>query len=195
MQDAGNILDHLQRAFGDAAFQQQTTVDELLTLWVSVDNLLPVIRHLKSSVRPPYSLLYDLCGMDERDRTHKQGMPATDFTVIYHLFSFDRNDFIRLKVALKGEYPKLPSITSIFKNADWYEREVYDMFGIHFEGHPHLYRILMPTTWKGYPLRKEHPARATEMGPFQLWDEKQDLEQESLRFKPEEWGMQRQGED
>jgi len=195
MQDASAILQHLRQHFHDEVFQQQHTVDELLTLWVSKDTIIPLTQYLKSNSHYSYPLLYDLCGIDERDRAKKDGMPATDFTVVYHLFSFTQNNFIRLKVALQGEYPSLPSITSIFKNANWYEREVYDMFGIRFEGHPHLQRILMPLTWQGHPLRKEHPARATDMGPFQLWDEKQDREQEALQFKPEDWGMQQETDD
>ena len=195
MQDASDILQHLRQHFLDEVFQQQDTADEILTLWLSKDRFVPIIQYLKSNSHSPYPLLYDLCGIDERDRAKKDGIPATDFTVVYHLFSFTRNTFIRLKVALQGEYPSLPSITSIFKNANWYEREVYDMFGIRFEGHPHLQRILMPLTWQGHPLRKEHPARATDMGPFQLWDEKQDREQEALQFKPQDWGMQQETED
>jgi NADH-quinone oxidoreductase subunit C/D len=192
MQTVDHIPSHLIQRFGDNAFQQQVTADGILTLWTSKDIIVSVIESLKSNSFP---FLYDLCGIDERDRAGKEQLPPADFSIVYHLFSFKQNNFIRLKVALTGEYPAIPSISAVFKNANWYEREVYDMFGIRFENHPHLQRLLMPLTWEGHPLRKEHPARATEMGPFRLWDEKQDIEQEALRFKPEEWGLQSYNED
>ncbi len=195
MPDENAILNLLQQRFGVAIFHQQPTIDDILTLWLPQDKLIPVVQYLKSTVSQPYKLLYDLSGIDERDRSGKGTMPAKDFTIVYHLFSFERNDFIRLKVALEGEYPSMPSITSLFKNANWYEREVYDMFGIRFNGHPHLQRILMPLTWKGHPLRKEHPARATEIGPFRLLEGMVEREQDALQFKPEEWGMQRESDD
>ena len=118
-----------------------------------------------------------------------EGQPASEFTVVYHLLSFERNEYIRIKVPLKRDQPPIDTITDLWPSANWYEREVWDMFGIRFHGHPHLKRILMPKTWEGHPLSKDHPARATEMGPFQLPDEKEDAEQEALRFRPEEWGM------
>ena len=195
MPDDDVILKSLQQHFGADVFQQQKTVDEILSLWLPKDKLIPVVQYLKSIIVQPYKFLYDICGIDERDRTGKERIPAKDFTVVYHLFSFDRNNFIRLKVALEGEYPSLPSITSLFKNANWYEREVFDMFGIRFEGHPHLQRILMPLTWKGHPLRKEHPARATEIGPYRILEGMLEREQDALQFKPEEWGMQRESDD
>lgn len=192
MQTVDHIPSYLIQRFGPNAFQQQITADGILTLWTSKDIIVSVIEYLKSNGFP---FLYDLCGIDERDRAGKEQLPVADFSVVYHLFSFKQNNFIRLKVTLAGDYPTIPSIAAIFKNANWYEREVYDMFGIRFDGHPHLQRILMPLTWEGHPLRKEHPARATEMGPFRLWDEKEDIEQEALRFKPEEWGLQSYNED
>src|SRR3954451_22427112 len=195
MPETDLILQDLQQHFSVESFQLQKTVDDILTLWLSKNKVLSVIEYLKLLVPQPYNLLYDICGIDERDKAKKNGLPTKDFTIVYHLFSFERNAFIRLKVGLEGEYPSLPSICSIFKNANWYEREVFDMFGIRFEGHPHLQRILMPLSWKGYPLRKEHPARATEIGPFKLYDELQDREQDALEFKPEEWGMQIETDD
>jgi NADH-quinone oxidoreductase subunit C/D len=149
------------------------------------------LRYLKQEAEQPYRMLYDLTAIDERTRIHREDQPASDFTVIYHLLSFARNADIRLKVALAADDATMPTITHIWPSANWYEREVWDMFGIVFDGHPHLRRILLPPTWRGHPLRKDHPARATEMEPFRLPQDKEDVEQEALRFHPEEWGMQR----
>ena len=195
MKTKTGLTEHLRLKFGEATFTVQSTKDDILTLWLPLDRLREVLRYLKSEVQDPFPLLYDLTAIDERSRKKEADYPSSDFSLVYHLLSFKRNYFIRLKVALKGEYPSAPSITSLWPNANWYEREVFDMFGIKFDGHPHLKRILMPESWVGNPLRKEHPARATEMGPFTLFDEKEDREQASLQFKPEEWGMQTQSDD
>jgi len=195
MGEAANILEELRTRFGEAALIPQDTRDGLHTVWVPRDKLRDILRYLKTDAPRPYRMLYDLTAIDERRRANRQGQPPSDFTAVYHLLSFDRNEDVRLKVALAGESPSLPTITDLWPAANWYEREAWDMFGITFAGHPHLRRILMPPTWQGHPLRKEHPARATEMGPFTLPDDKQDREQEALQFRPEDWGMQRQSED
>lgn len=189
-----NIWQELRTKFGVNDLQQQTVIDGIETIWIATHQLVPAVNFLKS-VEDPFNFLYDICGIDERDKLSNGFNHTKDFTLVYHLFSYARNSFIRIKIALEGEYPSLASITSIFKNANWYEREIYDMFGIRFEGHPHLQRILMPLSWKGHPLRKEHPARATEMGPFKLYDEMEIREQDALQFKPEDWGMERESDD
>ena len=162
---------------------------------VSDEKVSDVLRYLKEDVDKPYRMLYDLTAIDERVRVNRRDQPDGDFTVVYHLLSYDRNEDVRIKTALKGEFPSIKSVTDIWSSADWYEREVWDMFGITFEGHPHLKRILMPPTWEGHPLRKDHPARATEMEPFRLPDEKEEAEQMALQFRPEEWGMKTKRED
>ncbi len=189
------IINDLTTAFGDAILAVQQTCDNIPTLWVRKDKTLGILRHLKTAIDRPYTMLYDLTAIDERVRRHRPDQPPSDFTVVYHLLSYDRNDDIRIKVALIGTAPSLPSITNLWPSANWYEREVWDLFGITFDGHPHLSRILMPPTWKGHPLRKDHPARATEMGPFTLSDEKEAGEQQALKFRPEDWGMTRTTED
>ncbi len=189
------IINDLTTTFGDAILAVQQTCDNIPTLWVKKDKALGILRHLKHTVDRPYTMLYDLTAIDERVRRHRQGQPPSDFTVVYHLLSYDRNNDIRIKVALIGTAPSLPSITNLWPSANWYEREVWDLFGIVFDGHPHLSRILMPPTWHGHPLRKDHPARATEMGPFTLSDEKEAVEQQALKFRPEDWGMTRTTED
>ena len=189
------IVEDLREEFAEAILAEQPTRDGIATVWVAPARVVDVVKHLKTGVDRPYRMLYDLTAIDERTRTRRDGQPHGEFTAVYHLISFDRNQDIRVKAPLEGEYPSLPSITSVWPAANWYECEVYDMFGIRFDGHPHLRRILMPPTWNGHPLRKEHPARATELEPFQLPDEKVDAEQEALRFRPEDWGMKRHTED
>ena len=188
----GLVLDQeLQNELGVTAVPQAVR-DDIPTFWVSKSDIHEAIRTLRFDIPDPYTMMYDVTAIDERGHLHRDSQPPGDFTAVYHLYSFERNAYVRLKVALNENQLSLPSITDIFPAANWYEREVWDMFGIVFDGHPHLARILMPRTWSGHPLRKDHPARATEMGPFQLPDEKQDIEQDALQFHPEEWGMKQE---
>lgn len=181
----------LRQRFETDDLWQQSTADDIPTFWVPRGRLRDVLRYLKREVERPYRMLYDLTAIDERVRGHREGQPAADFTLVYHLLSFERNTEFRLKIALDAHDLTAPTITDLWPAANWYEREVYDMFGVRFEGHPHLTRILMPPSWDGHPLRKDHPARGTEIGPYELDDEIEDREQEALRFDPEAWGMQR----
>jgi NADH-quinone oxidoreductase subunit C/D len=190
-----DVYQELKDRYGEDILAFQPAKDEISTIWVSPVRTQDAIAFLKKGVFEPYTMLFDLTAIDERSREHREGQPEADFSVVYQLLSFERNQDVRIKVPLVGEYPSLPSVSGVFANANWYEREVWDMFGIHFDGHPHLERILMPPTWQGHPLRKEHPARGTEMGPFQLPPEKQEREIEALQFHPERWGLKRQSED
>ena len=194
MNSSSTIIDELTTVFAGALLAVQPTKDGIPTLWVGRDRIIEVLGHLKNRVERPYRMLYDLTAIDERARSDRRGQPESRFTVVYHLLSLDRNEDLRIKVPLTGEPPSLPSITGLWPSANWYEREAWDLFGITFDGHPHLQRILMPPAWNGHPLRKDHPARATEMGPFQMAEERMASDQEALRFRPEEWGL-RSGED
>jgi NADH-quinone oxidoreductase subunit C len=81
---------------------------------------------------------------------------ATNFWVVYHLYSIKKNHTVVLKVSLDRENPSIQSVMHLWPTADWQEREIYDMFGIHFEGHSDLRRILLPEDWEGHPLRKDY---------------------------------------
>ncbi|HUH67313.1 MAG TPA: NADH-quinone oxidoreductase subunit C/D [Syntrophales bacterium] len=189
MDDNFSILGDLKSRFGETDITFQPTADGIPTIWASRDNMLPVLNYLKRDIPSPYRTLYDLTAIDERVRSHRDGQPESDFTVVYHLLSYDRNADIRIKIPLRNGDLTAPSASSLWPSANWYEREAWDMFGIIFDGHPHLRRILMPPTWQGHPLRKEHPARATEIGPFEFPKEKEEEEDKALQFRPEDWGI------
>ncbi len=194
--DKHNVAFELVSEFGNQAIlYEQSTKDGTPTIWIDKNDLLPILKFLKNKIRLPYKMLYDLTAIDERTRTKREGQPESDFTVVYHLTSFERNEDIRIKVPLKSIDLNVSSITTIWESANWYEREVYDMFGINFSGHPKLTRILMPKTWQGHPLRKEHHARATELDPFVLTEIMRDEEDADLKFNPEEYGLKRKSED
>ncbi|MYE82338.1 MAG: NADH-quinone oxidoreductase subunit C/D [Gammaproteobacteria bacterium] len=181
----------LRARFGESCVTQ-ATADGIPTLWVDRTQVVDVLRHLKHE--EGFELLFDLSAIDERTRQSRDGQPDSDFTVFYHVMSLRHDSDIRIKAALPEQRASLPTVTSVYPVADWYEREAFDMFGIDFAGHPNLRRILTPPHWEGHPLRKEHPARATEMDPFTMTPEFQESQQEGLRFVPEEWGMSREAQ-
>ena len=158
-----SLAEILQARFGDTIEQLPNTSD-MLTFQVKEDGIKKILRFLKTEASPRFRRLEDLTAIDESARRPGQSYP--DYSLVYSLLSFDPARRMRLKVPLWGDDPITQSITDIWPSANWYEREVFDMFGIRFEGHENLRRILMPHDWEGHPLRKSHPGRATQMHPF-----------------------------
>ena len=169
---------------------------DMLTFQVDPGSVKDVLRFLKTEAKTRYKRLDDLTAIDEsarRNRIWNKGMAEgnsevgavdslskkehdrhPDFTVVYQLLSFDTARRVRIKSGLDAgggaASVSAASVTDIWPAANWYEREVFDMFGIRFEGHPNLRRILMPEWWEGHPLRKDYPGRATEMAPYTFED-------------------------
>jgi len=116
--------------------------------WLALkgEALLPVCRYLKEDREMRFDLCLSVCGVDDRK----------DFWVVWHLYSTAKDHRAVLKVRLDRKKPAVPSVTSVWKAADWHERETYDLYGIRFEGHPDLRRILLPEDWPGHPLRKDY---------------------------------------
>jgi NADH-quinone oxidoreductase subunit B/C/D len=163
-----NELSHsLTERFGDC-LRPEPHPSDMPTFHVEAGRVKEVLRHLKHEATPRFRRLEDLTAVDESARRNRGDYP--DYTLVYSLLAFDPPTRVRLKVPLHGATPSAASITDIWPSANWYEREVYDLMGVRFEGHPNLRRIIMPDDWEGHPLRKSHPGRATEMAPYTLAD-------------------------
>jgi len=141
------LLDELHKRF-PGAISEAVIFRNQPAVTLSRESLLAVCEFLKSDEGGEYTLLTDETAVDYPKREKR-------FEVIYHLYSFKRNDRLRLKLIV-GEGEKVPSVVGLWPTANWLEREVYDMFGVEYEGHPDLKRILLPEGWTGHPLRKDY---------------------------------------
>jgi len=168
------VNDRVMPDTGTPADAESTLCDGIPVCTITSDQILDTLNHLRHEAEPCYEMLFDMSAIDESER-------GGGFTIFYHLFSTAAGQHLRLKVPLPTEKPCIPSATRIWPAANWYEREIYDMFGIKVSGHPNPTRILMPAYWEGYPLRKDHPNRATDMEPYSLPDEKYRRIMESYR--------------
>jgi NADH-quinone oxidoreductase subunit C len=119
-----------------------------------------VCSHLKKSPDARFDFLADLCGVDRGPEEEPR------FEVNYHLFSTTIHHRVRLKVLLTEDDLHVPTVTDVWRTANWHERETFDLFGVIFDGHPDLRRILLPDDWQGYALRKDFPLRGYE--PYSL---------------------------
>ena len=155
----------LEDRFGDGIRQVVPSAD-MPTFEADPRRIKDVLTYLKHENATHFRRLEDLTVIDESARRNPGEYP--DYTLVYSLLSFDPPGRLRLKVPLSGADPAAATITDIWPSADWYEREAFEMFGVRFEGHPNLRRLIMPHDWEGHPLRKGHPGRATEMPPYTL---------------------------
>jgi NADH-quinone oxidoreductase subunit C len=140
-------LDKLVEKFGDAILATESFRGDEVCV-VKRENLLDVCKYLRSELK--FDMMSDLCGADYPGRSER-------FEVVYHLYSVDAGKRLRLKVRLPQENLLVASVSGIWKAADWFEREAYDLFGIKFEGHPNLKRILCYNEFVGHALRKDYP--------------------------------------
>lgn len=125
------------------------------TLIAEPSQIVDLCRYLKDSEK-----FIRLSAVTAVDRYPEQPR----FEVVYHLHSIEPNRRLRVKCRLGGTDPEIDSVTGVWRGANWYEREVYDMFGVQFRNHPNLTRILMPIDWEGYPLRKDYPKHGYKYG-------------------------------
>jgi NADH-quinone oxidoreductase subunit C len=131
-----------------------------ITIIVPREHIVAACAHLKTTPGLEFNFLSDICGFDRGPEEEPR------FEVNYHLFSTARHHRVRLKVLVAEDDLRVPSVTGVWRTANWHERETYDLFGVIFDNHPDLRRILLPDDWQGHALRKDFPLRGYE--PYSL---------------------------
>tara|TARA_R110000868_G_scaffold411035_1_gene701441 strand:- start:19208 stop:19861 length:654 start_codon:yes stop_codon:yes gene_type:complete len=173
------LLEAVEKKFSDGILNAEIANREL-TLTVRKKDTLSVLKYLRDDRRMMFKCLMDVCGVDWLGKRDER------FDVVYHLLSLNKNMRVRVKVSI-SEDDHMPSVCELFESANWFEREAYDMFGIQFDKHPDLRRILNDYGFDGFPLRKDFPL----VGKVEVYydeDEKRiaykkvDMPQEFRRF-------------
>jgi NADH-quinone oxidoreductase subunit C len=143
------LIDKIKARFADAIIEAVSILEQQV-IRVKKEALIELCRFLHDDPDAMFDMITDVTAVHWPERK------GEEFDLVIHLYSVPKNRRLRIKVAL-ADGESCPSITSIWAGANWLEREVYDLFGISFEGHPDLRRILLPEDWPGHPLRKEYP--------------------------------------
>lgn len=150
--EATGILAILQEALPGVQVEIAPSIDSQHTLYVGSEQLLPALQVLRDHQDLRFSFLAELTAADFWPREPR-------YELIYILVSIEHRLRLRLKVRLPGEDPHVPTASGVWPAANWLEREVWDLFGIAFDGHPDPRRLLMPEDWEGFPLRKDYPVQ------------------------------------
>lgn len=138
------------RAWRPAAITDLISFRGEITVVVPREQLRPLVEFLISDADLKFTYLSDVTGVDR--------FPVEPrFELNYHLLSLSRRETIRLRVRVPGDDPLADSVVPVWPTANWHEREIFDLLGIHFAGHPDMRRIVLPDNWEGYPLRKDYP--------------------------------------
>jgi len=171
--DAAALIASLQEKVPGAELETAPSLDPQLTVYASRDHVPAIARALRDDPALAFDFLAELTAVDFWPKEPR-------FEVVYMLVSIANRLRLRMKVRIAGEDPHLATVSGIWPAANWLEREVYDMFGINFTGHPDRRRILMPDDWQGFPQRKDYPLE----GPGEL-----------LMENPEDWLKLRQARE
>jgi NADH-quinone oxidoreductase subunit C len=152
------MFDILKRSAAEGSFEEVPSGDGMPTIYITREHLVETMRALRDVPELRFALLADITAADYLPREPR-------FEVIYLLASLgvpgygDTPKRLRVKVRVPGDHAHLESVSSIWPAANWAEREVYDLFGVHFDNHPDLRRVLMPDDWEGHPARKDYPVQ------------------------------------
>ena len=152
------VLEQLREKFGDALLEDAETENGVVVV-VNKEESYPLLEYLKTELA--YSFLVDVTAVDNSNlESELMKYNYARFMVVYHIYTYQgETPRLRVKVPVNEKELKIQSVTDLWKGANWLERETYDMFGIDFEGHPDLRRILMPDDFEGHPLQKDYPLR------------------------------------